>query len=115
MRSVQKAIGVLFYGLFSPLFAQAQEADEPAQLPAAIERSELDASAAVGHDIEELGARAENALKNEAEKDIAQLKGLSLAPTVEPTPSPIADDSLSSIEEAQRSLEAQAHALDQVK
>lgn len=115
MRSVQKAIGVLFYGLFSPLFAQAQEADEPAQLPAAIERSELDASAAVGHDIEELGARAENALKNEAEKDIAQLKGLSLAPTVEPTPSPIADDSLLSIEEDQRSLEAQAHALDQVK
>lgn len=118
MRSIQKAIGLsgaLFYGLFSPLVTQAQEANDPAQLPASVERSELEASAAVAHDINDLGADAENAFKNEAEKDVAELKEKSLTPTVGQTPASIADDSLSSIEEDERSLEAQAQALEQVK
>ena len=118
MGSVQKAIwvsGVLFYGLIRPVLTQAQEANDPAQLPASVERSELEASAAVAHDIKDIGADAENAFRNEAEKDIAQLNEMSLTPTVRRTPSPIDDDSLSSIEEDERSLEAQAQALEQAK
>ena len=105
----------MFYGLFSPILALAQEADDPAELPAAIQQSEAGATSSVLHDVNDFGANAENALKNEAEKDFAQIKDVLVKPTVgptpQPTPQPTLDDSLSSIEVDEVSLEAQADAL----
>jgi hypothetical protein len=114
MQIVHKAIGVsgvMFYGLFSPILALAQEADDLAELPAAIQQSESGATSSVLRDVNDLGADAENALKNEAEKDFAQIKDVVVKPTVGPTPQPTLDDSLSSIEADEISLEAQADAL----
>lgn len=118
MRTIQKTIGVslvMFYGLLFPVLSHAQEANEPAELPGAIERSESDAAAAFSHGAGDFAASSESAFKNEAEKDVAQLNALFATPSGEETPTAKVDDSLASIEEDERSLEAQAHALDQRK
>jgi len=118
MRNVQKLMGcsgALFYGLFFAFLAHAQEADDPAKLPAAIQRSELDATSSIASDVDDLAVAAEKAFKNEAAKDIAQLTGLGATPSAEPTRPPELDDSLPSIEADEKSLEAQAEALRQEK
>jgi hypothetical protein len=118
MRTIQKAIGaslVMFYGLLLPVLSYAQEANEPAELPGAIERSESDAAGAFTHGVGDFAASAESAFKNEAEKDVSQLNALFPTPSGEQTPTAKVDDSLASIEEDERSLEAQANALGQAK
>lgn len=116
MQSVRAYIcsgGAAFFGLFTPLFAHGQAADDPARLRRDIDRSAGEGAAVVVQDGEDLAARAESAFKSEAEKDIEQLKGPANIRAVSPTSA--SADSLSSIERDVESLEKQSDGFEPVK
>ncbi len=121
MRALKNYFAVIAFalcGLFSPLLARAQGADDPARLRAEIEHSEDGAAASVLHDVDDLVKNTESAMKNELKKDEHELgaqRAKSTAVAVVATAVPDLDDSNISIERDIESLEAQSHALDSIK
>lgn len=112
MRALFSSIGIIGV-FFLPCIASAQSANDPELLRAEIASGEDNAIAALEQNSDEFAGNAENAVKDEVEKDVTQFRDLDVPST---TPAvPTIDDSNASIEKDIESLESQAKALEPAK